>query len=144
MVWTNANDVLDAWIGDDAPSDPILIGTWIGKAERLIRFHIPAIQARIDANLEPDLLPNVIDVVAAMVGRVFRNPEGIRQANITTGPFTESRTYGGDTPGTLALTAAELALLTGPSTSGAFTIDMIPATSPFSPYYAPVSPWGSL
>lgn len=143
MAWTTADDVLDAWIGDDAPSDSILIDTWIGKAERLIRFHIPGIQARIDGALEPDLLPNVVDVVVAMVARVFRNPTGVRQVNTTTGPFTDSMTYGGDTPGTLALTDAELLLLAGTGSSGqkAYTIDMIPATSPYSPYYVHVWPW---
>jgi len=69
--------------------------------------------------------------VVAMVTRVFRNPEGIRQTNVTTGPYTNSKTYGGDTPGGLGLTADELAKLQGASSSGAFTISLIPPTSPF-------------
>jgi hypothetical protein len=135
MAWTIANNVIDAWIGDDEPTDTILIDTWIGKAERLIRFKIPGIQARITA-AEVDLLENVVDVTAAMVIRKFRNPEGIRQSNTTTGPFTESRTYGGNEPGELVLQDDELARLSGSTGGGrAFSISTIPTTSPF--YVAP-------
>lgn len=136
MVWTSATDVLGAWIGDDAPKDAELVEVWVGKAERLIRRKIPGLLVRIEVE-EPDLLDNVKDVVTAMVQRVFRNPEGIRQANTTTGPFTESRTYGGDIPGSLAITADELELLApiGVKRRGhASTVDMIPD---WSPYYLP-------
>lgn len=143
MAWTTAEDVTDAWIGDDAPSDTELIDKWIGRAERLIRFNIPGIQARIDAD-ETDLIENVVDVVTAMVTRKFENPRGLRSTNETTGPFTSSQTYGGDTPGALDLLPSELALLTGGAAGGqkAFTIDMIPVTSPFSTNYVPASPFG--
>lgn len=132
MAWTTAADVIAAWIGDDAPSDPDKLDVWIGKAERLIAFHVPDIQARIDIP-EPGLLENVKDVVTAMVMRKFRNPEGIRQASITTGPFSEQRTYGGDDPGELLLLDSELAMLSGGKVGGgAFAIDLIPSTSYFS------------
>ena len=145
MAWTTANDVIAAWIGDDAPTDSVLVGRWVDKAERLLRSKIPDLQARVDAGstVEPDLLGNVQDVVTAMVQRVFRNPEGVRQRQEGTGPFSGSVTYGGDQPGALWVTDAEMALLAvaGLST-GAFTIDMIPATSPFSDnYVAPLNAW---
>ena len=71
-------------------------------------------------------------MTVSMVMRVFRNPEGIRQANETTGPFTTSRTYGGDVPGGLHLTDEELASLQGyAAAGGAYTVSMIPTTSPF-------------
>lgn len=151
MTWTLPGDVTDAWIGEGAPSDQDLINLWIGKAEREIRYRVPTIQSRIDAEAElptplTDLLETTKDVVVAMVTRVFRNPENVRQKNITTttGPFgdTGSVTYGGDLPGSLGLTDDELAKLQGTTTSGAFTISMIPSTSPFSPDY--VSPLGFL
>lgn len=141
MAWTTADDVIGAWIGDDAPTDLSLLGAWIDRAERLIRFRVPGIQARIDEP-EEDLLENVRDVVVSMVTRKFRNPEGIRQNSVSTGPFTEQRTYGGDNPGELVLLDAELALLSPVgSSTGAFTIDMIPSTSRFSPDYVDVWPW---
>jgi len=145
MAWTTAAEVLDAWIGDDAPDDSTKVDTWIGKAERLLRSKVPTLQARLAADpvVEPDLLGNVKDVVTGMVHRVFRNPEGVRQRQEGTGPFTGSVTYGGDQPGALWVTEHELALLVpaGDST-GAFTIDMIPSTSPFSDaYVSPLNAW---
>jgi len=131
-AWTSAGEVLGAWIGDDVPTDSPLIDKWIGKAEREIRFRIPGIQARITA-VEVDLLENTVDVVVAMVTRVFRNPDGTRSMSTGEGPFSEQRTFGGDTPGTLALTSDELEKLRGARLSGrAFSIDMIPSTSPFA------------
>jgi len=141
MAWTTAEDVLGAWIGDDAPTDSALIGKWIGKAEREARFRVPDLQARLDAEAEldppvTDLLDTAKDVIVAMVTRVFRNPEGIRQTSVGEGPFSESRTYGGNTPGELAMTDDEMDKLRGVVAEGqAFTIDMIPATSPFSSSY---------
>lgn len=134
--WTSPTDVTGAWIGEGVPTDVAKIQKWIDKAEREIKYRVPDIQARITAEgqetpARTDLLETAKDVVVAMVTRVFRNPEGIRQTNVTTGPFTNSKTYGGDTPGGLGLTDDELAKLQGARTSGAFTIDLIPASSPF-------------
>lgn len=136
-AWTASTDVTDAWIGEDAPDETDKIDTWIAKAEREIKYRVTDIQARIDAEAaesppRTDLLETAKDVVVSMVTRVFRNPEGIRQANTTTGPFTESRTYGGDVPGGLGVTDDELAKLSATRSEGAFTVSMIPTTSPFS------------
>ena len=136
MAWTTAEDVTGAWIGEGVPTDTAKVETWISKAEREIKYRVPGIQERIDAEAaetpaRTDLLDTANDVVVAMVTRVFRNPEGIRQTNVTTGPFTGSKTYGGDVPGGLGLTDEELAKLQGSRSSGAFTIDLIPSTSPF-------------
>lgn len=137
--WTAPTDVTGAWIGEGVPTDTALIQTWIDKAEREIRRTVPDIQTRIDAEeaetpTRTDLLETAKDVTVAMVTRVFRNPEGIRQVNETTGPFTSSRMYGGDVPGGLGITDDELAKLQG-ARQGAFSIDLIPSTSPF--YVAP-------
>lgn len=145
MAWTTAAEVVAAWIGDDAPADVAKIDVWVGKAERLLRSKVPSLTARVDAVpvVEPDLLGNVQDVVTAMVQRVFRNPEGVRQRQETTGPFTGSVTFGGDQPGSLWVTDAELALVSAAgSNRGAFTVDTIPVSSPVSPNY--VAPDGSV
>lgn len=132
MSWTDPPDVIDAWIGEGAPSDPDLVQVWIDKAEREVMYRVPDVLTRISAgDLDQQV---VIDVVVAMVTRVFRNPEGFRQKATTAGPFTESSTFGGNIPGALGLTDEELAKLQS-KTPGAFTIDMIPSTSPFSPSY---------
>lgn len=143
--WTTPVDVTGAWIGEGAPTDDAKIQSWIDRAEREIKYRVPDIQTRIDAETDEvpprtDLLDTAKDVVVAMVIRVFRNPEGIRQTNVTTGPYTASKTYGGNQPGGLSLTDDELSKLQGAS-EGAFSIDMIPSTSPFSPNYVPTYPW---
>lgn len=140
MAWTSSAEVVAAWIGGDAPTDTALVGVWVEKAERLLRAKVPTLAARVEADpvTEPDLLGNVKDVVSAMVQRVFRNPEGIRTRQESTGPFGGSVTYGGDQPGSLWVSDAELAMISlAGSNRGAFTIDTIPVTSPFSPYYVP-------
>lgn len=128
MAWTTAADVTSAWIGDDAPTDTALVDKWIGKAERLIRSEVPDILLRIDGGLEPDLLDNARDVVVEMVTRKFRNPEGLRQVQETTGPFSGSRTYGGSEPGALYMTDDDMKLLSLPTSTGqkAFTVDTYP------------------
>ena len=133
--WTIPSDVTDAWIGEGAPTDTVKIQSWLDKAEREIRFRVPDIMARIAAEAAEDparteLLETAKDVTVAMVVRVFRNPEGIRQTNLTTGPYTTSKTYGGDVPGGLGLTDDELAKLQG-ARGGAFSVGLIPVTSPF-------------
>lgn len=134
--WTLPADVTGAWIGGGVPTDNVKIQLWIDKSERLIKRRVPDIQDRIDAEAaespaRTDLLSTTKDIVVAMVTRVFRNPEGIRQANETTGPFTQSKTYGGEQPGGLGLTDDELTALQGEVAGDAFSIDMIPSTSPF-------------
>lgn len=131
MAWATANDVIDAWIGDDVPADSAKVDTWIARAERLIRATFPNIQERIDAGDEPDLQDNIVDVVVAMVTRVFRNPQGYRSLSgqQTAGPYSgnDTITFGGDNPGALALTDDEKALLGGNSADkgDAFSVDML-------------------
>lgn len=145
MTWTAASDVVADWIGDDAPTDLSKVANWIGKAERLLRSEVPSLVARLAADpvTEPDLLGNVKDVVTEMVQEVFRNPERIRQRQDASGPFSGSVTFGGDTPGELRVTSKQIKLLSPASNStGAFTIDMIPSTSPFSgSYSSPLNAW---
>ena len=138
MSWTTPDDVTDSWIGPDVPADDVLVQKWIDRAEREVRFRVPDLQARLDAEaalIPPvtDLLDLTVDVVVAMVSRVFRNPEGIRTVNQSsgTGPFSESKsqTYGGDQPGGLGLTSDELAKLQGGASGGAFSIDLMPSTA---------------
>lgn len=141
MAWTTAEDVLNAWIGDGAPADPVKVDTWIGMAERLIRREVPDLQARIDAEAEivppvTDMLETARDIVISMVTRVFKNPDGKRSMQSASGPLSESITFGGDNPGGLFLSDDERrALLGGRSGQRAFMVDMIPSSSPYSEYW---------
>jgi hypothetical protein len=145
MAWTSAAEVIAAWIGDDAPTDTAKIDLWIGRAERMLRSRVAGLEARMFAQptTEPDLQESVSDVITSMVQRVFRNPEGVRTRQETTGPFSGSVTLGGDQPGELWITDDELSRVSLTGTNrGAFTIDTIPVTSPYSPHY--VWPSGSV
>lgn len=143
MAWATANDVTGAWIGDDVPTDAAKVETWIARAERLIRATFPNIQERIDSGTEPDLEDNIVDVVVAMVTRVFRNPQGYRtmSGQQTAGPYSgnDTITFGGDNPGALALTDDEKALLSGASADkgDAFSVDLLAgyAGSQYGPDY---------
>ena len=131
MAWATAVDVIDSWLGDDAPTDEAKVDTWVARAERLIRATFPNIQERIDSGTEPDLQDNVVDVVVAMVTRVFRNPNGYRSmtGQMTAGPFAgnDTVTFGGENPGALALTEDEKALLGGKASDrgDAFSVDLL-------------------
>ena len=126
MTWTDPQDVIGSWVGDGAPTDPDLVHTWIERAEREVRRRVPDIDARLALN-EADLLETVRDVVSAMVGRVFRNPDGSRQWQETVGPFSRSGTFSGETRGGLMLTASELAALGGEARRPrAFELDLLP------------------
>lgn len=130
MSWTKPADIQDSWIGEGKPTDDDLLEIWIDRVERLIKSKVPGIADRVTSN-EPDLLDTIKDVVCSAVTRVFRNPDGIRQAQTTTGPFTESVTYGGNQPGSLQLLDDEIDRLLPIKVSGAFTIQTIPTSSPF-------------
>ena len=118
MAWAAPDDVIDSWIGDDAPDDDLLIAKWIGRAERLIRREFPSLADRVASGAEPDLAETVNDVVVSMVTRVFRNPSGHRSVSgqETTGQFSGSNTitFGGDNPGALELLDSERAALSLP------------------------------
>lgn len=114
MAWTSADDVLADWIGHDVPDNDETLRRWIERAERLLRREFPDLTFRVESDDEPDLMDTIRDVVSAMVTRVFRNPEGIRQRQETDGSFTGSITFGGDQPGMLTLLDAERDALRAP------------------------------
>lgn len=141
MAWTTDAEVINSWIGDGAPTNTVLVNTWIGRVERMIRSNVPDLQARLDVEAalvtpSTELLDVTRDIVVAVVSRIFRNPEGVRTRQESTGPLAGSVTYGGTEPGGLSLTGDELASLRG-SSSGqrAFSVDLMPSTSPYSPFY---------
>ena len=136
MSWTTPDDVIASWIGDDVPTDTGLIQRWVDRAERLLRREFPDLQDRIDSGDEPDLEATVVDVVAAMVTRVFRNPAGHRSVSgqETTGQFSGSNTitFGGENPGALALLDEERDALRPPDAprgGQAFSIGVLSASA---------------
>ena len=130
--WLTAEDLIADWIGDDKPYGmEDTINRWIGRAERMLRREFPTLPQRLQApGVEPDLADTVKDVLSAMVTRVIRNPEGIRQRQETDGGFTGSITFSGDTPGELYLTDSERDSLREPDKpriGQAFNVALAPA-----------------
>ena len=130
MSWTLPEDIIDSWVGAGVPTDKAKLQVWIDRAERLIRKRVPDLQTRIDAEaelvpVETDLLDTTKDVVIEMVTEVFKNPDGMRSLQTTTGPFTNSTTFGGDNPGKLTLSHANENMLSGVRPGEAFTLDLI-------------------
>jgi hypothetical protein len=94
-TWTSKQDIIDRWVGADVPQDEDLIDTLIFDAEVVIKSAYPRIQERLDAlTLSLDV---VKFVVSRMVIRVLRNPDNLGTHQQSTGPFSESRTYRGET-----------------------------------------------
>lgn len=130
MSWVAPADVIDSWVGSNAPTDTARLQIWIDRAERLVRRRVPDLQARIDAEADlvppvADLLDSTRDVVIEMVTEVFKNPDGKRSVQSSTGPFSDNVTFGGDNPGKLVLTPSQASLLASTADGEAFTFDLI-------------------
>lgn len=130
MSWVTPAEIIDSWVGSGVPTDTAKLQVWIDRAERLVRRHIKDLQERIDAEADlvppvTDLLDTAKDIVIAMVTEVFKNPEGRRSVQQTTGPFSESTTFGGDNPGKLAFLPEYSDLLSGITPGEAFSFDLI-------------------
>ncbi len=112
-------DIADRWrpLTDDEATVAVAV---LGDAWALLKHRIPTLEARLDA------VPATLDaglvriVLVAMVLRVLRNPNGIRQESIQ--DYSYSRDAEGAS-GLLSVSEAELDLLVPSGTeSGAFTI----------------------
>lgn len=127
MAWTTFSDVTARWVGPGIPTDSDLVETLIDDAEQVILASYPLIQDRIDDESLP--LARVIFVVSQMVTRILRNPEGLNSWQQTTGPFSQSRSFGQENTG-IYLTDSELSLLAPITRGKAFEVNLAPyATS---------------
>lgn len=89
-------------------------------------------------------LTRVRRVVARVVIRHLRNPDGVRSLSEATGPVTASVTYSGDDPGALKVTQEDIEILQGrPASRGAWAHSMIPAHTRESFSRLEPDPWGS-
>lgn len=90
--WTFPQDIQDRWVGDDFEEyNTDLIEALLLDAELIIKSEYPRIQERLD-NGTLDI-ENIKMVVARMVSRVLRNPEGLSYVQQSTGPFAQARNY---------------------------------------------------
>lgn len=127
MTWTNYQDVLDRWVGEDKPTDTALISALILDAEAVILSEYPAIQGRITAGTLSEA--TVVMVVCRMVSRLLRNPEGLTYWQQQTGPFGQARNYG-SSGSDIWLTNDEEELLAPKKRGKAYELNLAPNPSP--------------
>lgn len=120
-VWATVQDVLDRWVGGDAPEDEDLIQAILDDSETVIRSVYPGIQARID---DETLSADSVKLVAVrMATRVLRNPENLNMWMQVTGPFTQQRSF---TEQDIWMTPQEKQMLAPMISGKAFEIDTAP------------------
>lgn len=112
-----ADDVTARWPSSEAPPlDDGQIDTLIGDAEDLIERQFPDVPARVASGAIPRR--RITRVIARMLIRLMRNPEGVRTVQQAGQSYSGSVTYGGDHPGELYLTDEDKRDLTGARTGG--------------------------
>lgn len=131
LLWTEPADVVSRWVGTDAPSvDNPVLPTLLEDAEDTALREFPDLLERVDGDgtTVPNTIPvrRVKKVLARVVIRHLRNPEGFRQTQEGAGPFQRGTTFGGEEPGSLYLTDEDRAELGGTLSGSAFTIDQTP------------------
>lgn len=125
MAWVVAEDVISRWTGTgEIPDDSdVTLLTLIGDAEALVLKRYPNIQARLDSNLLEERIIKM--VVSSMVQRAYQTTlDGKNQYSYSSGPFSESGSYGSDQKRGLYLTEDEISLLSPSDTGKAFITNM--------------------
>lgn len=126
--WATVTDVKDRYIGGDLPASDSEIQVLLDDAEDIVRREIPTIEDLIASGEVP--AHRVLRIVAKMVIRVLRNPDGYRSTNLTSGPFSQGYTWAGDNPGELTLTDEDKDdLMPGIGGQRAFAVDMFSDTA---------------
>ena len=122
MSWTTPQDILDRWVGGNAPTDTALLSALISDAEAVILSEFPLIQDRITAATLAE--PVVVMVVSRMAARVLRTPDNVSYCQHQTGPFGQARNFGDSVD--IWLTAEEKELLAPKRGGKAFEVDLAP------------------
>lgn len=124
-MWATVQDIQDRWLTGELPATDAQIQVLIDDAEDKILSEFPKTPENVTAGVLRE--GTVRRVVARMVNRVLRNPEGYRTTQSTTGPFSESTTHGGDNPGEVYLTDDDRRDLAGErARRKAYTVSTIP------------------
>jgi hypothetical protein len=129
--WTTPDQVIDRWLGPGKfPVKDEQTAVLIGDAEDTILSEFPDVDARIAANSLR--VETVRKVVARMVIRQLRNPEGRRQTSRVSGPYTDAITYAGDDLGEMTLTDDDRRELTARATGRrqVFSVYPVSRTTP--------------
>lgn len=129
--WASAADVKSRWIGSTALPEDVIIESWLDDARTVIEAEYPDLDDRLAEATDNVLSRRVVYVQRSLVMSALANPDGVRQAATTTGPFSEQITYGTETLSqAMALTAEHRAMLSPGAGGKAFQIDMVPKRAP--------------
>jgi len=101
MGWATVQDIRDRWLDGELPYTDEQVLTLVEDAEDIIAAEFPTLEQKVARGEVTQ--GRVVRVVARMIVRVLKNPDGVRQRQETRGSFTGSITYGGDNPGELYL-----------------------------------------
>lgn len=111
MTWTKPAEVKARWIDGDVPVSDEVLAVLIQDAEDAITVAIPDCAERVlNGTIPPG---RIARVVSRMLIRLLRNPTGIRTVQETTGQFSGSTTYAGDSLGEIQVTDADRRELLG-------------------------------
>lgn len=142
-AWATHTDVIDLWVGPPiGPPAPTGVNAQIDTlcqiAEYKIKRAFPAIQTRIDADVELGELAKY--VVVQMVQSLYQNPLGLRYFQQQSGPFAKSGNYGAGAAVLMSLSDEQKDLLRPSQTGKATSTDLDPNRARTGPY-GDDTPW---
>lgn len=111
MAITTPSAVKDRWIDGELPVSDDILAVLIQDAEDALAVVIPDFDDRVRTSIIPTV--RLARVVARMVIRLLRNPAGIRTVQETTGQFSGTTTYAGESLGEIQVTDADRRELLG-------------------------------
>lgn len=123
-------------------AETVLAASWISEASQQVRDEVPDVDGLdVDERVAAGVLSaaTVRSVVARMVLRVLKNPEGARQRSQTVDDYSESITVDGSlSSGEMFISPREMARLLGSrgGSVSAFSVDTAPAQALLG------GPWG--
>lgn len=124
-LWADVDDIKSRWLlTEELPADDKL-EELIEDAEDTILARFPDMSARVTADIVPQR--RVVKIIAELVIERALNPRGTRQVSTTTGPFSDSETFGGTNPGRMVLSETQVRELSGAKSRRAFTVNTIPS-----------------
>lgn len=106
-------DVRDRWVGDDLSVTDAQLQRVLDDAVDIVTTEVQDLEAMIASGAVPQ--DRFTRVIAGMAIRYLRNPSGVRTVQQTTGQFSGSTTYAGDSLGELVFTDADRRALLGKS-----------------------------
>ena len=133
-TFTEFADVERRWLVDEPIPAEAKVTAAIEDAEDALVAAVPDLAQRVNDGRVP--VGRVHRIVARLVIEKVTNPRGLRTLQTSTGPFSDTHTYGGDRPGQIVVSQADVNELLGRRRQRAFSIN----TAQYA-YRSPVTRW---